>query len=356
MKKIQRIFILLSMLLVFSCSSAYALESAPPISVEDAVKKALANCVTLKNDKTEIEKKDILYKDASSSLRYTPTDISFNPSDTNVFKYFFNSEYEKRKAEKKLENDRRQIVIDVKTKYYSVIACNQKVKAYDLSQKKAQIQLLQAQSKYKVGLLTKADLAAAEAKVAAENALLADARANLDNAYSEFNKIIGDPIESRPLLKDLPIVEKKELDANEQMMLAVGNSYEMWTAEEAAKMTDRIKIFEKFYDIGDYNVAQAQNSLTDTKQDIRNTARKLCMSVNKLYEKNNELNQQINQYRETLKVAKAQWEVGTVTSDVVLNAEYALQMAEASQIEVASAYVTAVDTLSRLTGKDPSCY
>ncbi|WP_333870366.1 TolC family protein [Desulforamulus putei] len=353
MRKLLPLIILFCSLFVFSYS-AYGNETGTVLSLEEAIKKAMQNSITLKNDQVEIEKKDILFKDASSLIQYTPVDISFNPSDTNLFKYFYGAEYEKRKAEKKLENDRRQLIIDVKSKYYNVIASDKKLKALELSEKKAQIQLLQAQAKYKVGLITKAELSAAEAKVATENAILADAKAKLDNAYSEFNKAIGAPLDSKPILKDLPIVEKKELDINEQMNMAASNSYEMWSAEEGARLTDRLKLFEKFYDIGDYNVDQAKNTLVDSRQEIKNQTRKLCMSINYLYEKNNELEQQISQYQEILKVAKVQWETGIATRDTVLNAEYALQMAEASQLEVASAYVTALDTLSHLTGKEPN--
>jgi len=136
--------------------------------------------------------------------------------------------------------------------------------------------------------------------------------------------------------------------------MAADVSYEMWSAQEAANLADKIKLFQRLYDVGDYNASEAANTALDTKDNLRKQARALCFSINSLYEKNNQLLEQIEQYQESLKVAKAQYEVGMTTKDTVLNAEYALKSAEAGQLQVAAAYEVAVDSLGRLTGKLPT--
>ncbi|AQS60365.1 TolC family protein [Desulforamulus ferrireducens] len=351
MKKL--LTLLLSLMIVFACSlSAYGEENNVELSLEQAINKALDHSVLLKNDKSEIEKMDILFNDVSSMLRYTPVDLSFNPSDTNLFKAFYSTEFEKKKAEKKYDNDRKQVVIDVKDKYYSVIASQKKLAAAQVAWEKSKIKLLQTQARYKVGLATNANLAEEEANEAAAKTAVMDAQAKLDNAYGELNRLLGEPITSKPKLIDMPVVEKKELDVNEQVNMAVGNSFEMWTVEESVNLTSRLRLFERFYDVGDYNYDQALNSLSDSKQELRNKTQALCLNINYLYEKYNELQQRKLQYEATLKQTKAMFAVGMTTKDNVLQVEYALKETEAGQIEVASAYVTALDTLARLTGKE----
>lgn len=352
MKKLLTLFISLTMLFTFSLA-AHGEENGVDLSLEQAINKAIDHSVLLKNDKSEIEKKDILFKDVSSSLRYTPVDLSYNPSDTNLFKAFYGAEFEKKKADKKYDNDRLQVIIDVKDKYYDVIKSQKKLSAAQAAWEKSKVKLLQAQAKYKVGLVTNVNLVEEEANEATAKAAIVDAKAKLDNSYGELNRLLGDTITNKPNLTDLPVVVKKELDINEQVNMAVGNSFEMWTAEESVSLTSRLRLFERFYDLGDYTYDQALNTLSDSKQELRNKTQALCLNINYLYEKHNELQQKKLQYEATLKQARTMLAVGMTTKDSVLQVEYALKETEAGQIEVAAAYITAVDTLARLTGKAP---
>lgn len=346
-KYVLLIALLINLVFVFPCLA----QESTTLTVNEAIQKAFINSKKLKNDKIEMEKKDILFKDASSLIRYTPIDISFHPGDNNLFNYFYSSQFDKRKAEKQYENDQRQLIIDVKNAYFTVLKNKMGVEAAEVSLQKSQVKLLQAQSKFTVGLMTEAELTAARAQVAVDKASLADAKAKLDNAYSELNKLIGLPVGDRPVLTDKPVVEKKEIDIDEQVNMAAGNSYEMWTAEEAVRLADQMKIFQKFYDIGDYNVDQAKNTAQDARETLRNQTRALCFSIDALYHKNEQLTEQIRQAEAALKVAEAQWKVGIITRDNVLAAQSALLQAKAGQLEVATAYVVAVDTLNKLTGK-----
>ncbi len=350
MKKLVCLLLTVTLLLTIS-ATAFAAETTTALTLNSALKRAFNTSITLKNSQTEIEKTDQIYKDASSTLQYTPIDISFNPNDGGPFSYYYSAEFNKRKAEKEYDNSRRQLIIDVKTAYYDIQKYEKKIKAAEVARERSQIKLLQAKAKYEVGLITKADLITAEAQVATDVADLVDCQSKLDNSYSDLNKLLGNPIKDRYKLADLPQVTKQDIDVDSMVNLAAGVSYEIWTAEAAAKLANHTKLFAKLYDVGDYSAAQEDNKAADARESIRKSTRALCFSINSLYEKNNQLTEQIRQGQENLKVAKAQFAAGVITKDNVLNADYALKQVEAGQLEVASAYEVALDTLYRLTGK-----
>ncbi|AEF95438.1 outer membrane efflux protein [Desulfotomaculum nigrificans CO-1-SRB] len=353
MKKIMYLILTVALVLT-TYAVAYADETLSKLTLNDALKKAFNSSITLKNDQTDIEKTKELFDDASSSLRYNPVDISFNPSDTNFFSNYYNAEFNRRKAIKKYDNDRRQLIVDVTTAYYNVIQNQKQLEAAKVAYERSQIKLLQAKAKNDIGLITKADLAAAEAQVATDKASMVDCQSKLDSAYADLNKLMGISLGERYQLVDLPKAEKQEIDVDAKVNMAADVSYEMWNAKEAANLADKIKLFQRLYDVGDYNAAEAANTALDTKDNLRKQARALCFSINSLYEKNNQLLEQIEQFKESLKVAKAQYEAGMTTKDTVLNAEYALKSAEAGQLQAAAAYEVAVASLERLTGELPT--
>lgn len=349
MKKTLSFIVVLTLVTLFAVPSFAA--TLDTLSLDNAIMKAFVNSTKLKNDRIEIEKKDILLDDMRTNIRYTPTDLSYHPGDTNLFRGYYGSEFNKRQAEKQLENDQRQLIIDVKNAYYSIIKTKSALEASKIAYEKSQVKMLQAQAKYKAGTITNAELIASEAQVATDKANRADLETKLENAYGELNKLMGVAISDRFTLTDLPKVEKQELNTEGQVGLVLSSSLEMWTAEEAAKLADKMKLFEQFYDIGDYNVDQAKNKVTDVRDLLRQQTRTLCNTIDAIYLKNEQLTQQLRQAEEGLRVTEVQWKVGMTTRDSLLAAQNAVAQAKAGQLEVATAYVNALDTLNKLTGK-----
>jgi len=203
MKKI--LYLILTVALVFTTSATvYADDAFSNLTLSDAFKKAFNSSITLKNDQTEIDKTKDLFDDASSSLRYNPVDLSFNPSDSSYFSNYYSAESNRRKAIKKYDNDRRQLIVDVTTAYYNVIQNQRQLEAAKVAYERSQIKLLQAKAKNEVGLITKADLAAAEAQVATDKASMADYQSKLDSAYADLNKLMVISLDQRYQLVDLP--------------------------------------------------------------------------------------------------------------------------------------------------------
>lgn len=295
------------------------------LDLNQAIKRAFAYNPTLKNDEIELDKKTYLKDRAASYVRYTPVDYSFNPSDTNVLSTYTKAEFAERQQEKKIESDKRQLIIDVKTAYYNVLLKQQLLLQAQKNEYLAQVKFLQAKAKKEQGLITELDLLNASAAVESAKASVKESQTGLDNAYSDLNKLVNLDISARPVLTDTIEFKPEKIDVESKANIAAECSYESWSAEEAAKIADAIKIFEKYYDIGDWNVDQAKNTSNDTKDLIRKQARSLGLGLQYMEKKYDEIKANRKQAEEALRVVKMQQQVGLATKDAVLNAEIAYE-------------------------------
>lgn len=321
------------------------------LTLNQAIKKAFLNSTTLRNGQLEIDKKEIQRDDLKQTMIYTPIDYVFQPTDVNIFKGFYSTDYELRKNEKKLVADKRQLIIDVTALYHKVLKSEEALGIQKINLAKEMIKISQTRSKYSVGLATKADILSAEALFASQNASLKEAETNLANAYAELNKIIGQDINKRPMLLDKIKFSPEQLDTDTEVLKAVNNSYEMWSAEEAAKLANVMKLFETRSNIGNKNEDQAQNAVLDAKEEIKVQTKSLCSTIQTLEAKYLQLDQQVKQLEENLRVIKIQYELGLTTRDNVLAIEGLLKQTKAGKNEVASQHEISIKTLKKLTGE-----
>ncbi|MEG6512185.1 TolC family protein [Desulforamulus ruminis] len=344
------LLLVLSLSLVFPGISLAA-EQPDTLSLERAIDRALTFSSQIKIDQTEIDKQEYLVKRSQNAVTYTPTDINFNPNEQSALSSHMQNQFNLRKSEKKLEADKRQVVLDAKTAYYGVLKAQKSLEVSRLSYQVAQLTLLQAESKYKVGLINNADLLVAQSKVAADKAGMVKSQNELDDAYATLNKLINVDITARPQLIDQIEIEKVDFDPYSKANIAAENSYDTWTAEEAARVADRVKIFATYYDVADDEVAQAQETAKDARELIRKQTRALVNGLNTLNSNYEELLKKQSELQEKLKVARAQESVGMATRDVVQSVELAVAQTEAALIEAASQYNITADTVRKLTGE-----
>lgn len=350
-KHYTKALLLLIAISIFSLP-AYAQEGAiQTLTLNEAIKKAFSNSVTLRNDKLDVDTKEIQLDNAKQSVKYTPIDYNFNPNDTNVFKLYYGLDSEYRKAEKKLESDKRQLIIDVTTAYHKVIKEQNALEELKLTYAKDMIKHSQANSKFSVGLTTTADLLEAETQLVSTNAKIKEAEANLDNAYKELNKLIGQEINSRPKLEQVITFQPVEIDPDIEILKVLNNSYEMWQVEEIAKTAGITKYFEYWSDIGINTEAMANNKVADTKEQMKVSVAALCNGIKTLEITYNKLDQQVKQLEEKYRIIKLQHQVGLITLDNVLAVEEALTQAKSGKEKAASEHTLQLLTLRKLTGE-----
>lgn len=354
MKKAKRIIhlILFSFLLTFPLL-AYAGETTvqPTLTRQAALERALSYSPTLKYDEIDLEKKEYLRERAGANVRFTPTDISFSPSDGNIYSTYVQAQFAERQAKKKIENDKRQLVIDVEKTYNNILLAQQKLHQAQSADFYAQIKLLQATAQKSQGLLTEAEFLVAKTSVETAKTAVQAAQNELDNAYSNFNKLVNLDITSRPVLTDSISFQTENFDPESKANLAAECSYDSWSVEEAIDINEQIKIFAKYYNVGDWNVDQSKVTAADTKNLIKQQTRSLVLGMQGMEKRYNELTVSLTQAQEALKVTETKYKVGLATKDTVLKAQLDMEKVKYDIMDISSQYSQTRDTVLKLTGE-----
>lgn len=346
------IVLLITAALLLTSLPAFASETEKPkLSLDEAIKKAISNDTKLKNTRLGIKNIEIQRDNLKQSVIYTPIDYNFNPTDTNLFKSYYGLESQIRQTERKLEADKKQLIIDVTKAYYDVLKAQKTLETAKISLAKGLVKHSQVNSKYEVGIATKTDLLSAGAQLATDNSGIKEAEANLHNAFSNLNKLTGQDLDYRPELTDNIEYSPITFDTDIEVLKAINNSYETWSAEEAARTSNIKKYFEYWSDIGINNEAISNNTVGDVKEQIKVQAQILCRGIQNLQAKYQQMDEQIKQMEENLRVLNLQYKLGIITRDVVLIAEISLNQLQNSKAEISSQHAISLLTLKKLTGE-----
>lgn len=350
----KRLIFILATVLAFTLQvlPAAAETTAEELSLKQAMGKAITYSKDLRNTQMDLEISDINLDDITTSMNGVRSGYNIpEQTERDFYAGFFRADLNHRTTEKKIENLKKQIKIDVKKAYYDVLLTQDQL---ELAKKKLALTLVQhshTTSKYKVGLATQLDIYTADSQLEADKVNLETKKNELIKAYAQLNKLIGNSQDAQPKLVDtIEYVPAEELDVDSEILKAVGNSYEIWSAKEAAKASENMKYYTKYYDIGEYNASQAANTLQDTKEQIRLTARNLCLTVINLEKNLEDLDGKEKQLEETVRVYSSLYQVGMKTKDELDSVQFTLADVKANKKNIQVAHINALENLQRLTG------
>ncbi|MDO7786844.1 TolC family protein [Desulforamulus aquiferis] len=353
LKKITKTLLLLLALLIIAVP-AFANEATDQtLTLDNAIKKALSHNKSILNAQLDIDSTEIQRDSLQELVKYTPIDYNYNQDDTNVFKSYYGVQHQLRQAQKKLNADKMQLSINVTEAYHQVIKNNQLLDEMKANLTLNIIKRDQVKAKYDVGMATMADLLAADAQVVSARANIKDAEGKLDTAYGELNKITGQNISARPKLEEEIGFYPEEFDVDMQVTKAINNSFEIWSATEAARTAAVTKYFEFYSDIGNNNQAKANNTVESTKEEISVSTVTLCNGVKTLEANYQQIEKQIEQLEENLRVLKLHSDLGLVTKDNMLTVESNVKKLKNTQLDIASRHTVTLLTLKKLTGDFP---
>ena len=356
-KTFKMISLLLIACLLLYTGTAFAGQEATSdvkqsISIEDAIKIAVEQSKELKKISSGIKQKDVAYEDLSDSVRGEIDYTNVAPEDNVVYTSFFSAASSLRIAKKNLENQKKLVIIDAKGAYFGIIAKQDNYTAVQESVRLAQIKLRQENARFNVGISTTAQVQTAETSLAEAKTNLAEAQKSLDASYDELNTLLGNELETRPELTSAPEYKPYSVDKIEDIVTkAVNNSYEIWSAKEAAALAEKLKIYEKYYSVGRESEAQAKLDVSTTKDDMIQSVRDLCKSIKAMDTKYAQLFQQQKDSAEKLRVAKLQKDVGMATEDAVVTLQFTAKQVDAQIRSLVIEHINAVDNLKRLTGE-----
>lgn len=350
----KRLIFILATVLAFTLQvlPVAAETTTEELTLKQAMEKALTYSKDLRNTQMDLEISDINLDDISASMNGIRYGYNIpEQAERELYAGFFAADLNHRVTEKKIENLKKQIKIDVKKAYYDVLLAQDQL---ELAKKKLALTLVQhshTTSKYKVGLATQLDVYTADAQLEADKVNLETKKNELIKAYAQLNKMIGNPQDAQPMLVDtIEYLPAEKLDVDSEILKAVGNSFEIWSAREAAKAYENMKYYTKYFDIGEYNASQAANTLQDTKEQIRLTARNLCLTVINLEKNLEDLDGKEKQLEETVRVYTSLYQVGMKTKDELDSVQYKLEELKANKKNIQVACINALENLQRLTG------
>lgn len=354
MKKKTLVLLVTILAFLMQTLPAFADQSSQEeLTLKKAMQRAYAHSVNLRNTEMDLEINDINLDNLRWSMNGILTGYNIpDQQDKDIHRAFFGADLQYRVTEKKLDNIKRQIKIDVTNAYYNVLLAEQEIKTSNMKLAQTLIKHSQVHSKYDVGMATQMDILSAQAQFEADKVALEDKNNNLTKAYSQLNKLVGNQQDARPKLTDtIQYSPVEDLDVDTYVLKSINNSYEIWSAEEAAKTARNLKYYETFYDIGDYNEAQAKNTLSDARESIRLQSRTLCLAIINMQNQYSQMEVQEKQLQEALRTTTVQHQVGMITKDVLDGVALSLAQVKTGKEQLAVTHTKAVGDLQRLTGE-----
>ena len=352
-KTVSLLLVLVMAIMLFPmCSLAGSEESNENLAVEEALAIALSHSKELKKTKSSIEEKDILRDDAKDYVKFIPTTGSLPAGYDNVMKSFYSADFDLRNAEKSYEFQKENTVVNTKNAYFAVKVAQGKYLAAQENLRLNEVKLRQENARFNVGNSTKFQLEAAKSALAGARANLTDVQKSLDGAYLELNKLLDYKPDARPVLTSEPEFKPAQItDVEAVVTKALNNSYTIWSQEQLVNLNKKLKIYYKYYDVGEEKESQAELDLSSAKDDMGQQVRDLCNNIKFLESTYANLLQQQDTANEALRVYKTQKDVGMVTIDAVLEKECKVKDVDVGIKEVIAGHIQAVNGLKLLTGE-----
>ena len=352
-KTVGLLLILMMAIMLFPISSLVASEEDEQnLTVDEALVIALSHNKELMKLRSSIDEKDILRDDAEEYVKFTPMDESYPSGYDSVMKSYYSADYDLRSAKKGYEYEKQNTAINTKNAYFAVKVAQLKCLAAQENLRLNELKLRQENARFNVGTSTNAQLEASKSILAGARANLTDAQKSLDSTYVELNKLLDYEADARPVLTSEPEFKPAQIkDVETVVSKALNNSYAIWSKEQVVDLNKKLKIYYKFYDVGEEKESQSELDLSSAKDDMGQQVRDLCNNIKYLEAAYTNLRQQQATANEALRVLKAQKDVGMVTVDAVLEKEYNVKNVDAGINEVIVGHMEAVNGLKLLTGE-----
>ncbi len=352
-KRVFPAILALLFVLVSFAPAAFAAEDNGTLRLNDAIARALNQNSGLKLQELNLETAEDKLDDMRDSIEHVPATNIYEPGISSTWSSYLSAANSDRIAQKSYENMKQQLVVDVKDKYYGILSGKRDVSLAEASLKSAQIELVQARVKKQVGMMTQADLLAAETQAQNAGTNLISAQNALDQAYTQLSLLTGMSDTLRPEMVDEAVFEKAEFTSLEAITsIALSGNYTVWAAEKTAELADRVEMYADDYDMGVINTKIKEIEASDSKEQLKEEVKVLYQSLQTMEEKKVTLEQKVASQEEALRVTRYKHEFGLATALQELKAEQSCSSAQDELRQLVYEYDLAKSQLLVLSGKD----
>ncbi len=288
---------------------AVSQETELKLSLEEAVKRAIARSHTVRLAEYNVEQGEISREEAASKVNWTPLSGG-NDEASRVFLSLVQQDINLQvsKQDRILEED--SIAYQVYQKYTEVLSAQEKLKAAEIALEYAQYQHLAAQIGFSAGTVSWQNVKSAQVNYNNQESNLAQSHSNLEQSYVQLNELIGLNGKQRPVLTDdltWSPLEVSDLDLEITRRLS-GNPT-LWKAQKSVELAELSlqlytvsgEVTGNNYRSRDLDISKAELSAAQTKaqlqQSLRNTYASICS-----------LQEQYNTQQQALKLAEEQYQ------------------------------------------------
>lgn len=329
-------------------AAAWAKEPATPeLTLQQAVETALANSKSLKKAEYDVDRSYEVRQKAADSVKWYPAGPISGEDEAKAaaaFTGLVQADIGWQSAKKSYEAEKDATAMSVQKAYYEVIKAQEKVRAAELALKNADWQYCLLKAKFAAGMAAKTNMIAGEAGLAAAKGALEAARKALDDAYQQFNLLVGLWPEDRPVLVDRPGFTPLKVDnLDTEVERAVEESPSVWLAKQnidyyklrldlypfnSSSATDPYKAWE-------IDVSKKELEAASAEEQFRKRVRSIYYAARQVEDSYAAQEQQVATARENLRVTEVKYQVGMATQAEVVDAQAKLADAERSLLELA---------------------
>ncbi|MEN6348756.1 MAG: TolC family protein [Syntrophomonas sp.] len=341
----------LKLLAVFAClvflfpASAMGAESAASgnsssasglvLSMDDAVKLAVANSNELKSSSYSLEQDEESRDKAQENLTFIPSDGSSSEA-VSTYKSMVNSELDYQMSIKTDSVKKDTVVKDVFEKYTDVLNAQEKVKLAQKNLEYSRFQRLAAQVGYQAKTVSLNSKNTAERDYMAKESALIESQASLDTSYEKLNSLLGLTSKQRPVLQDDPqysVLKIDNLETEIQRRLEVDP--DIWLADQQVEKAQlNLNLYSwsasSSYRVQELDLLKTQLSAADTKEQARQSLRSTYNSIYQLEQQYNTRQQDLATAEDNLSIAQTKFNLGLVAKGDLLKAEMDLTSAQQS--------------------------
>jgi outer membrane protein TolC len=306
---------------------------------EEAVAMAIKNSNKLKSSTTAVEAAYEGRQKAASNT-YGPSSTLDVLEDSRAMRFLTalqSADASWQAARKDLTLREDSVKFATNQTYSDILKAQASVHLGKLEKKNAETQRTVTQARYMVGMAQVLDTQRAESEVVRTKGALEDAEKSLENAYIEFNHLVGLWNRDRPVLSEMPEYEQLEvINLDSYIERSIGDSPSQWQVQnsvtQARYAVDSYDVYTAMpndsYRVRELTLDQRVVDAAESKEQARKALRTLYNNILQMEEQYPIIEQNIKVAKEALRVTKLMHDTGMATKAEVVSAETTLSRAE----------------------------
>lgn len=331
-------------------SACWAKEPATPkVKLNEAIDLALKNSNDIRKSTLETEKSEEAREKAADQVSFAPGEDQ-NPTADAAWYSLLSADLTWQMSKKSYNLEEDRLILEVCQKYWNVQKSLESVKVKEISLSVADLTSRRVQAMVRLGMTPPdfsagsspaAVLASAEGDLARARSDLTEVQNKLNSDYESLNQLLGLWPEDRPVLVDEAQFDPMpEIDLDHAVQRVMEESPTVWQAGEKIQLAKFA--YEKMWATGQYTshavreieMQQAEIDAASTKDSVRLATRGLYYTVRNLEAGIPVAEKAVSSAEESLRVARAQFELGLIKKENLVKSEVTLAQARQTLLDL----------------------